>query len=85
MNLLPARYAVTTDPLRTERRIELAVLALLLLLGLQLLYSGARFALVSMPEAIDPAADALAVREVSQAARVTTGQSEEFLARRLFW
>ena len=85
MNLLPGRYAVTTDPLRTERRIELAVLALLLLLGLQLLYSGARFALVSMPEAVNPAADALAVREVSQAPRVTTSQSEEILARPLFW
>jgi hypothetical protein len=38
-----------------------------------------------MPEAVSPAADALAVRGVSQAARVTTGQSEEILARPLFW
>lgn len=82
---LPGRYRVTSDPLRTERRIELAVVLLAVVLGLQLLYSGARVKMLSLPEAVMPARDALLVGDLYPMDRITPEQSEELLARPLFW
>lgn len=79
------RYRVSTEPLRTQRRIELVVLVLLLVLCFQLLYSGARFAAVSMPEAVAPAADALVVKAVGSTGDVSRAQSAEIQGRPLFW
>ena len=73
------------NPLRTERKIELAVVILVLVLCLQLLYSGARLLLASGPAAVAPALDALQVRQIHSSATVATSQSEEVRSRPLFW
>ena len=80
-----ARYAVTVDPLRSERRVEAVLVALGFALCLQLLYSGARLALVSSPEAILPAEDALRAAAPGSLAAVTAEQSDEIRRRPLFW
>jgi hypothetical protein len=82
---LPGRYRVTSDPLRTERRIELAVVLLAVVLGLQLLYSGARVKMLSLPDAVMPARDALLVGDLYPMDSITSEQSDELLARPLFW
>ena len=80
-----ARYAVTVDPLRSERRVEAVLVALGFALCLQLLYSGARLALMSSPEAILPAEDALRAAAPGSLAAVTAEQSDEIRRRPLFW
>ncbi len=79
------RYQVTTDPLRTERKIELVALILLLVLCFQLLYSGARLIAKPMPAAVAPAADALLVKDVLAQGGSSSAQSAEILQRPLFW
>jgi hypothetical protein len=79
------RYGVTTDPLRTQRKIELVVLLLGLLLCLQLAYGGLRLATMSNPDAIVPAADSLQVPAVLSPEVVAAGQRNEILSRPLFW
>ena len=85
VDLLPDRYRVTTDPMRTERRIELAAVVLVLVLGLQLLYSGARIKMLSLPGAVMPASDALSVGDLYPMGRITNEQSDDLVARPLFW
>jgi len=82
---LRQRYQVQSEPLRTERRIELVVLLLLLVLLLQLLYSGMRLIFLSSPEAIAPPPDTLTIGAVKPFSRPSAAQSEELLARPLFW
>ena len=84
-SLLPARYKVATEPLRTQRNIELFAVILVLVLCLQLLYSGARLALRSLPDAVSPAPDALMVKKLQPLGKVSVEQSAEVLARPLFW
>ena len=79
------RYRVTTEPLRSERKIELAVLLLALVLCLQLLYSGARLLMLGGPSAIPPAADALNVHQIQSTGGVTAEQRGEIVTRPLFW
>jgi hypothetical protein len=79
------RYAVTTDPLRTQRRIELVLLFLGMLLCLQLVFGGLRLATMGAPEAITPAADSLQVPEVRSPEVVAAGQRNEIISRPLFW
>jgi type II secretory pathway component PulC len=79
------RYQVTTDPLRTERKIELVAAILLLVLCFQLLYSGARLLAKAMPAAVAPAADALLVKDVLAQGGISSAQSAEILQRPLFW
>jgi hypothetical protein len=79
------RYRVAADPLRTERKVELAAVMLALVLCLQLLYSGARLAMAPVFDAVVPAADALRVKRVDSPAAVATSQSDEIRARPLFW
>lgn len=80
-----ARYAVTADPLRSERRVEAMLVVLGFALCLQLLYSGARLAFVSRPAAVMPAEDALRAAAVDSLATVTAEQSDEIRRRPLFW
>ena len=82
---LRARYAVETNPLRTERRLELVALLLGLLLCLQLLYSGVRLAMGVDPGAVAPAADALQVGKLRQNLLVDEEQSAAVRGRPLFW
>ena len=79
------RYRVMENPLRTERKIELVAVILVLVLCLQLLYSGARLILASGPSAVAPALDALQVRKIHSSATVVASQSEEVRSRPLFW
>ncbi len=79
------RYRVAADPLRTERKVELAAVILGLLLCLQLLYSGVRLAMAPAFDAVAPAADALQVKRVDTPATVATSQSDEIRSRPLFW
>lgn len=85
LNFLPARYRESADPLRTERRVELLMLLFILLLGLQFAYSASRVALVSVPEAIVPAADSLQVASAVGTDTVSASQSKEIRNRPLFW
>lgn len=82
---LRARYGVQTNPLRTERRLELVALLLGLLLCLQLLYSGVRLAMGVHPGAVVPAADALQVGKLRQNLLVDEEQSAAVRGRPLFW
>ena len=79
------RYKVMHQPLRTERRLELAAVILGLLLCLQLLYGGVRLVLLSAPEAIAPALDVLQLHPLQVQARVSASESNEIQARPLFW
>jgi hypothetical protein len=82
---LRGRYRVAADPLRSERKVELAALVLGLLLCLQLLYSGARLVMDPAFAAVAPAADVLQVKRVDSPATVATSQSDEIRSRPLFW
>ena len=80
-----ARYSVTADPLRSERRVEAVLVALGFALCLQLLYSGARLAFLSRPAAVLPAEDALRAAAADKLATITPAQSDEIRRRPLFW
>lgn len=84
-NFLPSRYKVSGNPLATERRIELVVLLLALLLALQLIYSFLRLLFLSAPEPIIPAAESLAFSDVISVQIVSAVESNEIVARPLFW
>lgn len=79
------RYRVGVDPLRTERRIEMVVIFLLLLLLLQLAYGASRLAISSTPAPILPATDSLKVMSSIPLDRVTARQRSEIRSRPLFW
>ncbi len=79
------RYTVDTDPLRTERKIELIALLLGLVLCFQLLYSGVRYVQAPTVDAVAPADDALTVKQIHPMARVSAEQSGRIRARPLFW
>lgn len=83
--LSPARYRENANPLRSQRRVELAVLVLALMLCAQLLYSGARLAMLSAPEPVPLAADALSVGQIIAAQGISAEQRGEIVARPLFW
>ncbi|MEP4146609.1 MAG: type II secretion system protein N [Halioglobus sp.] len=84
MNLV-ARYQGLSDPLRTERRVELAVLVLMVLLLLQLLWGAYRAASPAIPEPVRPARDSLAVIDISGLAVVSPEQRAQIRQRPLFW
>jgi hypothetical protein len=82
---LKERYSVRSNPLKTERRVELVALVMLAILLLQLIYSGLRLALLTSPQAIAPAPDTLVVGDVASALKLSAADSEELLGRPLFW
>jgi len=84
-NALPGRYKVATDPLQSERNIELFVVILALVLCLQLLYSGVRLMRQSLPGPVSPVQDALVVKNLQPLGKLSMEQSTELLARPLFW
>jgi hypothetical protein len=79
------RYSVKRDPLRTERRIELVVILLALLLIVQLVYGAIRLAVMSRPEAVEPTADSLQVMTSLGPEEITEEQSSEIRNRPLLW
>jgi hypothetical protein len=64
---LQERYSVRSNPLKTERRVDLGGRRIIKKLLLQLIYSGLRLALLTSPQAIAPAPDTLVVGEVASA------------------
>ncbi len=59
---LVTRYQVQQNPLKTERRVELAVLILLTLLVVSAVLGGFRLIAGSEPDPVFPSADSLAVQ-----------------------
>lgn len=83
-NLL-TRYQVQQNPLKTERRIELVVLALLALLLVSLVFGGLRLVASSGLDPVFPSADSLAVQTLQLGEGLTDEQAAEILNRPLFW
>ena len=79
------RYQVQQNPLKTERRIELAVLVLLALLGTSAVLSGLRSVASNEPDPVFPSADSLAVQALKLDSGLTAEQAAEILSRPLFW
>jgi len=82
---LRERYRVTSDPLRTERRLELGVLVLALVLLVQVVWGITSLLTMSAPELVEPAADTLRVAGVQASEGVAPEQSNEIRERPLFW
>lgn len=85
MSWLTSRYTVTADPLMTERRVELVVVALVALLGLQLLLGVFGLVFPSEPEPVMPTPESLQVGSVDDREPVTAAQRDEMRQRPLFW
>ena len=79
------RYQVQQNPLKTERRIELAVLVLLVLLLVSAVLGGIRLVASNEPEPVFPSADSLAVHTLQLDRGLTAEQAVEILNRPLFW
>jgi hypothetical protein len=84
-SFLPSRYRVSGNPLLTERRVELVASILGILLVLQLVYSVLRVLMLSPPEPLVPAAESLVFSDIKSLQTVSTLQSDEIVARPLFW
>lgn len=85
MSSLSERYSVASDPLRSERRVELAVVLLLVLLGLQLLWGVYSVIFPSAPGPVLPTAESLQVGQVTEYEPVTPEQRAEIRQRPVFW
>jgi len=85
VKFLPGRYQVTENPQLTERRVELATVALAVLLVLWLLIGGARLVLDAGPAAVMPAEDSLEVQRLALEEPLTRGETARILERPLFW
>ncbi len=79
------RYQVQQNPLKTERRIELAAIFLLFLLMAIMLAGGVGLVSSQGPEPVLPSADSLAAQELKLDSGLTAEQAAEILSRPLFW
>lgn len=79
------RYQVQQNPLKTERRIELAAIFLLFLLLASMLAGGVGLVASQGPEPVLPSADSLAAQELKLDSGLTAEQAAEILSRPLFW
>ena len=84
-DLLPARYRTAENPLKAERRIELAAVLLLLLVLSWLLMGLVSQALNSGPEPIMPAQDSLTVQGLELRPPLDADDTAVMLQRPLFW
>jgi len=80
-----SRYKVTSNPLLSERRIELVAIAFTVVLLVQVLYSILRLSTLSEPESIAPALDVMIASDPIAIELVSAELSEELRARPLFW
>lgn len=85
LKMLMTRYQVQQNPLKTERRIELAALILLVLVLTSMVLGGFRSIASSNPESIFPSADSLAVQKLELDSGLSAEQAAEILSRPLFW
>lgn len=79
------RYGVTSQALRTERRVEAALLLLLLLLVLQLVWGFTHLNQQFYPEAVEPAPDTLQLVASPDVETVSAAQSNDIRSRPLLW
>jgi hypothetical protein len=79
------RFRVSSDPLRSERKVELTVLVLTLVLILQVVHGVVSLSLSPKPNPILPSPDSLQVGTLHGAGLVTAQQSNELRARPVFW
>jgi len=82
---LRARYAVTQEPLRSERRMELVAVLLAALALLQLLWLLVSYLLPPRVDIVLPAPDSMQVESVGQVGTLTSEQSRSIRARPVFW
>lgn len=80
-----SRYAVTADPLRTQRRIELVAVSLGAVILLQLVIGFSRLVLMTGPAALEPSEDSLRVPAVAAPPVVAAADRNEIITRPLFW
>lgn len=85
LSLLPARYQATTDPLRSERRIELVLVVLGAVVLLQLLWWGLGMLRDPGVVSVAPARDSLQVVSARDSGSISASQSLGLQARPLFW
>ena len=85
MKWLPKRYLVTENPQKTERRVELAALVLLVLFVLGSVLGGIRLAADAGPAPVLPANDSLATQDLSLQEPLTDIDVTRILERPLFW
>lgn len=85
MNWIGERYRASGDPERTERRVELILVLLGLLLILQLVYGASRLAMISIPEPVAPTKDSLQVRNLLGQTTITPEQGNAIRSRPLLW
>lgn len=82
---LRERYAVTADPLRTQRRLELVALLLAVVICVQLVAGLVGLTVTAGPAAIEPAADSLRVPPVTEPRVLAARERNDILSRPLFW
>ena len=80
-----ARYQGLSDPIRTERRVELIVLVLLALLLLQFGWGSYRALFPPIPDPVRPMRDSLQVANVQGLSVVSPEQRAQIRQRPLFW
>lgn len=80
-----ARYKGLSDPIKTERRAELVVLCLLLLLVLQIAWGVYSATFPSIPDPVRPTPDSLVVSEISGLSSASAEQRAQIQERPLFW
>ncbi|MCX2972158.1 hypothetical protein EYC87_00980 [Halieaceae bacterium IMCC8485] len=80
-----ARYQGLSDPLRTERRVELIVLIFLVLLLLQFGWGSYRALFPPIPDPVRPMRDSLQVANVQGLSVVSPEQRAQIRQRPLFW
>ena len=85
INTIRDRYKTEAEPQRSERRLELVLLALILLVALQVLWWFFAFmANVTVPP-VAPAHDSMRVVDVNITGAITAPQSLQLQSRPLFW
>lgn len=80
-----ARYQVQQNPLKTERRVELAAIALLILLLASAIFGGLGLVAGQGPRPVLPSADSLEAQKLQLDSALTAEQAAEILSRPLFW
>jgi hypothetical protein len=80
-----SRFRASSDPLRSERKVELAALMLTVVLIVQVVHGVVSLSLSSQPSPISPSPDSLQVGGLHGAGLVTAQQSDELRARPVFW
>ncbi|MFT5709812.1 MAG: hypothetical protein ACI8QT_000499 [Halioglobus sp.] len=80
-----SRYRIASDPLRSERKIELAALVLTMVLMFQVAYGVVSLFLSPQPSPILPSPDSLQIGTLRGAGLVTAQHSNDLRARPVFW